>query len=95
MAIGSSTQAMMRTGPWHFLQLSMSILNTRFKLGPGHRCVALAEAAIILILTNLLTPLAPACGSDLSPMLAVRGEHTVESSQINSRFGEKVSPPPH
>ena len=69
--------------------------NTRFKLGPGHRCVALAEAAIILILTSLLTPLAPACGSDQSPMFAVRGEHTLESRQIDSRFGEKVSPPPH
>ena len=40
-------------------------------LGPGHRHMALGDAAIIPFLISLLVPLAPACRSDQSPKLAV------------------------
>lgn len=93
MTTGSSTQAMMRTGPWHFSQVSMSILNTRFKrwaqVIAAWRWVKLRSSASF----SLLAPLAPSCGCDQSWMFAIGSEHAVESSQIDTGFGHQGRQP--
>jgi len=64
-------------------------------LSPTHRHMALGEAAVILILTSLLAPLAPACGCDESPVFAIGGEYPMEAGKVNSRLGHQGRQPRH
>ncbi len=80
-------QVMMCTGPLALLAgFNVDIEYSFQPLGPGHRNVALGEAAIIPFLIGLLTSLAPASGCDQSPVLAIGSKHAVESDQIHPGF---------
>ena len=79
-------QAMILTAPPQAGQVSMSMPNTRLRrcVRPSHGRVALRRGFLHTLLGRFgFAALAPLCRRHQSPMLAVRREHAVESSEID------------
>mgnify|MGYP000550437910 CR=1 FL=1 len=83
-------QVMMCTGPLALLAgFNVDIEYSFQPLGPGHRNVALGEAAIILTLISLLATLAPAHRCDQGSVFGVGSKHPVDSGQIHPGSGHQ------